>query len=642
MKLTEAERFIDKLLSNDFVIYSPVKRDEEIFVEQIENAKDVDWSSELPVYPFKHIFLPHKEALSSFIDGKFKPKFSDRKTVAFGMNILDLRAFTLFEHVFEKDIYYQKRRQNTIVVGFANGIEDDLRKFHAFQPEYEGNVLEHLVFDIFIERQKDGNLLFFSGSEIGEEILEKYGISDYENIAFAGLVSEAGVSPVILNNKKAVENNENHKLWNELAEICLSCGKCSIVCPTCFCFDMKDEPTLNSVHKTRQWSSCFYPEFSKVAGHKELDSVKKRLYFWYYHKFVRIPSELSYYGCVGCGRCARTCPVGINIRDNLKRLAEEKAEALRNSQVAKSSGQQKPVWNAESVLKAAGVSFVGKVTIKEIKGEDEKPVFRIDCGDSSYALKIFSDKGDGQYYTNTIFNQLARENKISTPRIIHASDDCNLIPAPWILWEWFQGKPLCGFQSDAEKRSAAVKAGQLLRRLHEISVNGFGQPKPNGAWSESNVKGIINFFVNRINNLTEKGGVVFSKEEILDIISVVDDKKLTSFNKPCLLHGDITGGNVLVAESGDVSFIDPGEIIAGDPMSDLGYSQTTRLSSAFREGLWAGYTAKAPLTAEENGRFLRWRLLRQCVIACRAALNKDKNAASYARDARSFLAEFKK
>jgi len=320
----EVNKFLAKLLKNNLV-YSTVRQDNGVFVEQVDTVDQVDWSGDIPVNTFKSVFLPKKEELFESKGDKFvKSPKSDKQKVVWGVNVLDLQAFTLFEHVFEKDIYYQERRQNMFVVGFTNGIEDDFRKYKVFHQKYEEDVLEHLSFDVFIEKQKNGNLLFFSGSEKGQKLLDENGVKDYENIEFAGLVPEGGMNPLIGQNKDAVMNNPDHPMWDELAEICMACGKCSINCPTCFCFDQQDEISLNGVKKTRQWASCFYPEFSKMAGgHKDLDTVKKKLYFWYYHKFVRIPDELNYYGCVSCMRCFKTCPVGINIVKNLTQLKKK-------------------------------------------------------------------------------------------------------------------------------------------------------------------------------------------------------------------------------------------------------------------------------------------------------------------------------
>lgn len=297
-----------------------------------------------------------------------------------------------------------------------------------------------------------------------------------------------------------------------------------------------------------------------------------------------------------------------------------------------------------SILEEAGISTDKDIIVKEVKGEDSNSVFRIECGNLSYALKVFSDsKESGQFYTNKVFNQKMTEGNIPTPQIIHSSADCNFIPAPWILWKWFSGKPSCEIESKSERQNIAVQTGIKLRKIHEIEMSGFGRIDADNEWSGENTKWTIDFFIKRIQNLIEKGGTAFSEKELLDILNVTaESNELLSFTEPRLLHGDITGGNILVSDSEDITFIDPGEIITGDPMSDLGYSQTTRLSPIFREGVWGGYTKNNPLTEEENSRFLRWRLLRQCVIACRAVLNKDKNAGNYINDAKTFLEELKK
>ncbi|MBT5337990.1 4Fe-4S dicluster domain-containing protein, partial [Candidatus Falkowbacteria bacterium] len=319
MKKSEFDKFVAKLLEKGFV-YSPVKDGEMVLVKQIFKPGDMDWSGDIPLNSFKSIVLPAKQDMATYskdvakvINEKIKPIF------ILGLNILDLRALALFEQVFAKDYYFQKRRQSLHYIGLTNGIEDDLRKYKVFNKKYEEDVLEHLIFDVFVERQKSGNLILFSGSEKGQQLLEKSKIEDYENIEFAGFIPEHGPNPLIEQKKLAILNNPDHPLWDKLAKICLSCGKCSIHCPTCFCFDQKDKVEFDQVVKTRQWTTCFYPKFSEITGgNKELDSVKKKLYFWYYHKFVRIPDEFDYYGCVSCMRCYKTCPVEINIAENLQ------------------------------------------------------------------------------------------------------------------------------------------------------------------------------------------------------------------------------------------------------------------------------------------------------------------------------------
>jgi ferredoxin len=314
-----------KLVENIFGAYLIVAPKDFAGVSRIVEIRDpaeIDWSGAIPVNSFKPWLTPMREELLVYEKNKVKPVEAKMPKVALlAMNILDLEAFGLFELVFAEDSYYLRRRENMLIVGFSAGIEADYGKHRIFHHEYEENILEHRVFDIFIEEQKNGAVKFFSGSERGRGALEAAGIEDFKNIIFAGFVPETGPRPLLLELKKRVKDGFDNKVWDELAGRCLACGRCAIACPTCFCSDNLDQPEANQVKKTRQWSSCFFNDFSTVAGgHEYLESVKEKLYFYYTHKFVRIPEQFSVAGCVSCRRCVNVCPVGIDIFKVLEAL----------------------------------------------------------------------------------------------------------------------------------------------------------------------------------------------------------------------------------------------------------------------------------------------------------------------------------
>jgi heterodisulfide reductase subunit C len=123
-----------------------------------------------------------------------------------------------------------------------------------------------------------------------------------------------------------LEENFRHPIWEELMHECLACGSCTMVCPTCFCYNVVDKIDLNlkSGKRQREWDSCMLLEYAQVAlGHnfrKDRDArVKQRIY----HKLVYYEPQFGTLGCVGCGRCIKTCVKKIDITDVISRLRGE-------------------------------------------------------------------------------------------------------------------------------------------------------------------------------------------------------------------------------------------------------------------------------------------------------------------------------
>lgn len=325
MKQVELKNLLDNLFEKS-IIYAPVKNNGRLLVSAVDNLQKIDWSGVVPENTFKNLFLPVRENLVEFDNqGKAKEIIQGSQLItAWGMNIMDLEAFSLFEQVFAKDSYYLRRRRNLLVVGYSNGIENDFRKYKIWHEKFEEDILEHRSFDIFIERQKNGKFNVFSGSENGQNILEDNNILDYEHIEFVGYVPEKGQPLRLRDFYQRVKDSFSKEIWDELNAKCIACGRCTMACPTCFCFDTIDIPQKDKIVRQRQWSSCFYNDFSEMAGgHEPLDTIKKKIYFWYYHKFVRIPEEFNFPGCVSCMRCVKACPVDINIVQVLNKLKKE-------------------------------------------------------------------------------------------------------------------------------------------------------------------------------------------------------------------------------------------------------------------------------------------------------------------------------
>ena len=113
--------------------------------------------------------------------------------------------------------------------------------------------------------------------------------------------------------------NLEHPRWDDVAERCLSCTNCTMVCPTCFCHSIEDVPDLSGQRseRVRVWDSCFNLEHAHTAGGNMRPEIRSRYRQWLTHKLASWIDQYGVSGCVGCGRCITWCPVAIDITEEV-------------------------------------------------------------------------------------------------------------------------------------------------------------------------------------------------------------------------------------------------------------------------------------------------------------------------------------
>jgi sulfhydrogenase subunit beta (sulfur reductase) len=127
--------------------------------------------------------------------------------------------------------------------------------------------------------------------------------------------------------------NLEHPRWDDVAQRCLTCGNCTLVCPTCFCSAVEDETDLSGeeASRVRVWDSCFSIDYSYIHGGSIRPSGRSRYRQWMTHKLGTWHDQFGSSGCVGCGRCIAWCPVGIDITEEVAAIrATEGSEHGRN------------------------------------------------------------------------------------------------------------------------------------------------------------------------------------------------------------------------------------------------------------------------------------------------------------------------
>jgi len=116
--------------------------------------------------------------------------------------------------------------------------------------------------------------------------------------------------------------NLEHPRWDDVAARCLSCGNCTMACPTCFCTTSEDDSDVAGAEAghSQRWDSCFTLDFSYIHGGSVRNSPKSRYRQWMTHKLATWWDQFGTSGCVGCGRCITWCPVGIDITEEVRAI----------------------------------------------------------------------------------------------------------------------------------------------------------------------------------------------------------------------------------------------------------------------------------------------------------------------------------
>ncbi|GAA3065636.1 4Fe-4S dicluster domain-containing protein [Streptomyces goshikiensis] len=171
-----------------------------------------------------------------------------------------------------------------------------------------------------------------SGSEEGAAVLaELPGRSPDDSTraaatqAVSGAADRMGRSMPPVDLRTLMRDNLEAERWDDVTARCLSCGNCTMVCPTCFCTTTEDVTDLTGDHaeRWRLWDSCYDLDFSLLHGGPVRSTPRSRYRQWLTHKLGTWHDQFDSSGCVGCGRCIVWCPTGIDLTEEAHALHQE-------------------------------------------------------------------------------------------------------------------------------------------------------------------------------------------------------------------------------------------------------------------------------------------------------------------------------
>jgi ferredoxin len=129
--------------------------------------------------------------------------------------------------------------------------------------------------------------------------------------------------------KELLYRNLENPRWDVLADRCLSCANCTLVCPTCFCSTIEDSTDLagQRAERLRKWDSCFTTDFSYIHGGSVRSTPRSKFRQWMTHKLAYWNDQFGTSGCTGCGRCITWCPAAIDITEEVRAIRDSEATA---------------------------------------------------------------------------------------------------------------------------------------------------------------------------------------------------------------------------------------------------------------------------------------------------------------------------
>lgn len=329
-------------LMGRFRVFGPVNTGRYHEFLELKKAGDADLGFQNTRFSPKNLFHPQAERMFVYSTKDGDPEKNIMKEVEkdysprviLGIRPCDAKGFVLDDANFDtptfKDPWWVRRREATTLVGLACNSAPST----CFCTALGSGPADTKGMDVLLSDVGEGYIATGVTAK-GEELLKSIKGEAVPAGAKDKAAEQAKAVEVAMDKPfdvKAIADKNllelfNTTVWDEVQFACLNCGNCTFSCPTCWCFDIQDEVQENQGDRIKLWDSCMFPLFTHHgSGHNPRSNKAQRVRQRFLHKLKYYQDKYNQgAACVGCGRCVKSCPVNIDIRQVARRMLAQNA-----------------------------------------------------------------------------------------------------------------------------------------------------------------------------------------------------------------------------------------------------------------------------------------------------------------------------
>jgi len=323
--------WVRSLVSRAQVIAPRALAGSDVSYDIVEEPTDVRWDYQTSIGPLKRFLFPPSDPTLRWSrrNGgplQLEPVYDETERVFLAVRPCDVAGALILDRAFSgapADPYYQRRSEHRALVALACTQPGP----NCFCVCADAGPFLEAGYDLQLT-PLGNHYLIEVGSEKGASLLR--GSEDLFRPAPEAALAERrrlardtedrfgeDKSYFAAALRKITFNRVPDDLWGAMGELCLGCGGCAFVCPTCHCFTTADSADPSGCAQGEQgegcrlrlWDSCLYQSYAlEASGHNPRAERGQRVKARFLHKLsYQFAQKLGAHGCVGCGRCVSAC-----------------------------------------------------------------------------------------------------------------------------------------------------------------------------------------------------------------------------------------------------------------------------------------------------------------------------------------------